>query len=248
MSEEGVGLGFREAGRSRLDISLIIKSLIKVAREAAPLYGDEPSDYKGRTVTPELVLGVSRNPHYVDLITETIKYASGTRVLDVGISYGIYDVVLKREFGFQVYGLEHPENVHAYCRFPIKQEIPVIPCDIHFDEIPFRDGVFDVVIASEIVEHLFLSPKAFFSKLYRCLKTGGKIIITTPNFKSIRNIIHLVRGENPSALFPDMVLGDRGRIMDSRVHPREYTLKEVERALVDSGFWISSIYTDLATK
>ena len=221
----------------------ITQDLREVASEAAELYSDEPLDYKGRRVTPEGVLGAGRSSHYVDVIGAAMENARGKKILDVGIAYGIYDVVLKSRFGFEVYGIDQPCNIDAYCRFPIKHGIPVSPCDLHFDSIPFEENTFDIVIASEVVEHLFLSPKALFVKLYPVLKPEGKLIVTTPNFASLLNIVLLIKNRNPAAPFPDEAVWVDKRAQDPRVHPREYTVKEIESALLDAGFKVCSINT-----
>jgi 2-polyprenyl-3-methyl-5-hydroxy-6-metoxy-1,4-benzoquinol methylase len=46
-------------------------------------------------------------------------------------------------------------------------------------QLPFRENSFDVVVASEILEHLF-DPELFVKNLVYILKPDGKLIITTP--------------------------------------------------------------------
>ncbi len=45
--------------------------------------------------------------------------------------------------------------------------------------LPLIDNSIDCIIASEIIEHV-ADPKLFISSLYKALKSGGKLIITTP--------------------------------------------------------------------
>jgi ubiquinone/menaquinone biosynthesis C-methylase UbiE len=45
--------------------------------------------------------------------------------------------------------------------------------------LPFNDKSFDCVIASEIIEHVF-DPAGFVKELFRVVKKGGRLIITTP--------------------------------------------------------------------
>ena len=45
--------------------------------------------------------------------------------------------------------------------------------------LPFASKTFDVVLASEIVEHLW-NPNNFFEEAYRVLKADGNLIISTP--------------------------------------------------------------------
>lgn len=65
------------------------------------------------------------------------------------------------------------------------------PFDKHFGlvadayNLPFRDGVFDCIIASEIIEHV-PAPAEFMASLMRVLRPGGQLIITTPYDEKIQ--------------------------------------------------------------
>jgi 2-polyprenyl-3-methyl-5-hydroxy-6-metoxy-1,4-benzoquinol methylase len=221
----------------------ISHSLAEAAERAASLYVDEPVDYKGRKATVEGVHSLRTNRCYRNIIQTVVEHVYGSKILDVGISYGIYDVVLKNQFGFDVFGVDHPDNVSVYCRFPTQQKISVLPCDVHFDNIPFPEETFDAVIASEIIEHLLISPKAFLEKLRPVLKSGGKLILTTPNFANLRNILGMIKGFNPAGLFPDDSEWLGQIAGDIRVHPREYTIKEVKSSLAAAGFNVICVRT-----
>jgi len=45
-------------------------------------------------------------------------------------------------------------------------------------ELPFKDGEFDVVLANEVLEHL-QNPQKAIDEMYRVLRKGGKLILTT---------------------------------------------------------------------
>ncbi len=51
--------------------------------------------------------------------------------------------------------------------------------------LPFPDNSFDTVIASEIIEHV-TNPELFVKELFRTVKPGGELIITTPYKEKIR--------------------------------------------------------------
>ncbi len=51
--------------------------------------------------------------------------------------------------------------------------------------LPFREGVFDCIVASEIIEHV-PDPGAFIGSLLPVLKPGGRLIITTPYDEKIQ--------------------------------------------------------------
>jgi 2-polyprenyl-3-methyl-5-hydroxy-6-metoxy-1,4-benzoquinol methylase len=55
-------------------------------------------------------------------------------------------------------------------------------------------AIFDAVIAAEVIEHLE-NPRAVVRELYRVLKPGGTLILSTPNNESVRSLLALlVRG------------------------------------------------------
>ena len=71
----------------------------------------------------------------------------------------------------------------------------LVGCDIHptgipqnYDlvikgdglQLPFKAGIFDTVVAGEIVEH-FEDPFRFLQECYKVLRVGGQLILSTPN-------------------------------------------------------------------
>ncbi len=55
----------------------------------------------------------------------------------------------------------------------------------------FMEKEFDVVVSTEVIEHLE-NPRATFRNIHRLLKPGGIAIITTPNQNSIRSFATLI--------------------------------------------------------
>jgi SAM-dependent methyltransferase len=50
--------------------------------------------------------------------------------------------------------------------------------------IPFDDGQFQVVVCTEVIEHLE-NPWFFMRELYRVTKPGGVVVISTPNLSNL---------------------------------------------------------------
>ncbi len=48
------------------------------------------------------------------------------------------------------------------------------------------DNEFDLVLFTEIIEHITFNPVDMWRELYRVLKPGGRIVVTTPNFYALR--------------------------------------------------------------
>ena len=55
-------------------------------------------------------------------------------------------------------------------------------------KLPFQSDSVDCVIASEIIEHV-IDPKQFLMELFRVVKKGGKVVISTPYKEKIRYVL-----------------------------------------------------------
>jgi SAM-dependent methyltransferase len=51
------------------------------------------------------------------------------------------------------------------------------------EHLPFVDGSFDLVLLSEVVEHLE-APHLSIREASRVLRPGGRLLVTTPNYRS----------------------------------------------------------------
>jgi SAM-dependent methyltransferase len=85
-------------------------------------------------------------------------------------------------------------------------------------KLPFTDGEFDVSISLEGIEHL-VNPVQFIAELVRVTRSGGLIIITTPNIMNFYSRLQfLFTGApyqfNPAAipLIKGSEAGDRGHV------------------------------------
>jgi SAM-dependent methyltransferase len=98
-------------------------------------------------------------------------------ILDVGCGNGW----VAKEFlpkGKQVYSLDISVTNPSIVRklYHSEKHLGVAADSFH---LPFNENSFDCVIASEIIEHVF-DPAAFVKELFRVVKSGGSLIITTP--------------------------------------------------------------------
>ncbi|MDI6743447.1 MAG: class I SAM-dependent methyltransferase [Smithella sp.] len=64
---------------------------------------------------------------------------------------------------------------------------PVDMVDLNVDKkLPYQDNMFDIVTATEVVEHLE-DFRAILREIYRVLKPGGICVLTTPNILNINS-------------------------------------------------------------
>lgn len=106
--------------------------------------------------------------------------------------------------------------------------------DRHFafdlNEVHFRDRWItpeehDVVLAGEIIEHLFTLPDRFLAFIAGFIKPGGTLILCTPNAASLRHRAKLALGRNPFEMITERRDG----------HVREYTKDELRNACTAAG-------------
>jgi SAM-dependent methyltransferase len=76
-------------------------------------------------------------------------------------------------------GIINPKK--AVERFPSPHHFGLV-ADACF--LPVKDNTVDLIIAAEIMEHI-PDPTLFVKELYRCLKPGGVLVITTPYHEKI---------------------------------------------------------------
>ena len=109
----------------------------------------------------------------------------GDRVLDVGCGEGAFCAELEAA-GAHPVGVEVAEEVvaRARARHPGLRFELVAP----HGPLPFDDAGFDVVWASEVIEHVADTAR-WLSELRRVLKSGGRLLLTTPYHGRVKNIL-----------------------------------------------------------
>ena len=96
------------------------------------------------------------------------------RFLDVGANYGFAVRYARDVLGWDAVGIEP-----SYAGRRGAQELGVEIIDQYVTAETQLDGPFDVILASEVIEHV-ADPSAFVSALRRHLAPGGIIVLTTP--------------------------------------------------------------------
>lgn len=102
--------------------------------------------------------------------------------------------------------------------------------------LPFGDGVFDTVVCSEILEHLF-RPDLLLREVMRVLKPGGRVIVTVPNLHGLRNRFDVLVGKR-TPFIEFRIYEDRTDQL-SHVgvqHIRHYTFAGMRSVLQAVGF------------
>lgn len=117
---------------------------------------------------------------------------NGERVLDIGCGTGAFTMGIASR-GYEAVGLSWDERNQAVAerRARIARATGVsfpIGDARWLDEYGDFAGAFDIVVCFETVEHIF-DDRKLFRDIHRCLKPGGRLYLTTPNYH-YRSSIH----------------------------------------------------------
>lgn len=170
---------------------------------------------------------------------ELIPPRDKLRILNIGTGHGVLEYFIKSKFGYDVETIDIEEEVEGYYgkrmkRLGISQEA----CDLNREKLPYDANSFDVVIFSEVLEHLLVSPLKPLLEIHRILKKDGNLILVTPNVASFSHILFLICGRHFMPEYPMEML----TTMPDLKHTREYTTKEMKALLAQAEFNIDTLY------
>lgn len=153
---------------------------------------------------------------------------AGSRVLDMGCASGPISMRLK-EKGCEVIGIEidpmAARKARKYCRRVIIADLDAV------GEIDYPENYFDVIIYSNVLEHL-KNPLLVLKRFDKYLKNEGYIVVVLPN------IAHwLFRFEHLLGNFTYRKCG----VMDA-THLRFYTKKTGINLLTKAGYRVEKTY------
>lgn len=120
-----------------------------------------------------------------------VSAATHPRLLDAGCGAGPSLPFLKNQ-GFRVIGSD-------FIYFPLLEAqkrapgVPLLNCNLD-QGLPFADESLDVILASEVIEHLS-KDKLFLGEALRALAPGGVLLLTTPNLWDIRRPLAKLTGQ-----------------------------------------------------
>lgn len=152
-------------------------------------------------------------------------------VLDIGCWDGLFTKQIA-DRGNNIIGIDISESALEIAR---GKGLDVLKCDIE-NKFPFENSKFDLVVAGEIIEHVFDTRK-FLNEINRVLKRNGTLILTTPNIASLPRRIFLSLGKNPLIEY----CSDDG----NAGHIRYFVKKTLCELVETSGFKIDRFTSDV---
>lgn len=113
-------------------------------------------------------------------ILESLGLASDAAVLEIGTSTGA-NLRLLRQLGYaRAIGLDSSAAAIEFCRAKGLGAVDLGDACA----LPYADGRFDLVVATDVIEHVDQDGKAL-DEIRRVLKPGGYALVTVPAFPSL---------------------------------------------------------------
>lgn len=125
---------------------------------------------------------------------EAVAKLRPTSVLDIGCGDGFFLRQLrdKIEGASLLAGIDRdPESVASAIAEGLECSVSRLE-----DHLPYQDGTWDLVFAGEIIEHI-ADPDLLLSEIWRVLKPGGHLLLTTPNLLCWYNRLLMLAGITP---------------------------------------------------
>ncbi len=164
--------------------------------------------------------------HLFPTVSALLKQVpAGATVLDVGCGNGSFLSRFQNR-GWKLYGADFsPTGVEI-----ARKSFPGIDFFLADASAPMRHvfervGPFDVIISTEVIEHLY-DPRGLLRNAYSLLKPGGILILSTPYHGYLKNLVLAITGKMDRHF---TVLWDHG-------HIKFWSRKTLSGAMIEAGF------------
>lgn len=163
----------------------------------------------------------------------TYKYClsqlkKGAKILSIGGFYVSIEKLLAEALNAEVTVVDYPESIDIQKEYYDFLGFKYIDMDLSQGLSRLTEGYYDMILYTEVIEHIPISPYEQLTPFDKYLKKGGKIIITTPNLSSIVHIAKLFMKiphyDTPEKFFSPVALENL------QVHRREYMPSEIQEA------------------
>ena len=142
-----------------------------------------------------------KQPHYLQKLLRHLKKESHIEtILDAGCGDGNFTASVAEVGGYKLYGVDLSSGGigKAKTNYP---QIKFAQSSLYEDLCsPFQEvEMFDAIISVEVIEHLY-SPNTYMKRANEALRPGGLLILTTPYWGYLKNILLAVTNRMDRAL------------------------------------------------
>lgn len=152
----------------------------------------------------------------------------GDKVLSIGGFHCSIEKMLKKAIDIEVVVTDYPESIKMQKKYYDFLNFRYKGIDLAQGLEGMEQNYYNLVIYTEVIEHIPLPPYEQLQPFDPLLKKGGHILITTPNLSSIVHIAKLIM-KIPHYDTPDKFFSSISK-ENLQVHRREYMPQEIIEA------------------
>lgn len=220
---------------------IVDKDIVKLPYKTAKFWAESNSIRHALTVKEILSYAQKNNKKQLNILNASgincghqdfciVDYLN--KYTNLGVCWTVFDSANNKYLG----GKEFKEMINS-----LNIDLKLTDFKNEDDLYGDKNEIYDVIIFTEIAEHLE------HSTLLRCLKSiraklknDGIIILTTPNLLSLANRIRFIFGDGDSSYYGD---GNLNLAAGLYGHIVLYDIKRLKRLLADCGLHPLSAYT-----
>lgn len=171
--------------------------------------------------------------HFVKIFNAIPDSPKPLKILDIGTTP--FNLFIKENYPhYEVSTMDRTDLLGKRCE---ARDIQFKTCDLDKQPLPFDGDYFDLVIFTEVLEHIFRPPTEVLKEISRIMREGSKLILSVPNIATLYNRVRLLFGISP-LWHPDEQM--KKEWVHGHGHIHEYTMKEISSLLKGCRFTILS--------
>ena len=190
-----------------------------------------PGDYQHRALTKGPAVQRFWHSAKLGLLDWTLDLKAGERVLDVGSGSGVFADRMAK-LGATVTGVDANSDAIRYARETFSEDgLEFI--EGYLDELDLEPSSFDAATCLEAIEHVH-PPQVtkLLTDFHALLKPGGRLLITTPNYRGTWPVVEWLTDRLGSAAH-----------MDQDQHITHFHRAMLRRFLEKAGFEVELLTT-----
>jgi 2-polyprenyl-3-methyl-5-hydroxy-6-metoxy-1,4-benzoquinol methylase len=154
------------------------------------------------------------------------------RCLDIGCAYGTLALYCKKLFNCEVYATDYVDT-YLSRMLAAKYDFHFEVNNVELDDFPW-DKEFDLIIFTEVLEHLNFNPVPTLKKIRQLLSPNGKMYLSTPDASQWGRVLKYY------SCLADLPSPQKGAAtVDDHVY--QYTKEELLEVLNSAGFKVDRL-------
>ena len=165
--------------------------------------------------------GVQSKWHHLKFsFAATLLSPTTRRLIDAGCGPGTFSRVVSQDIEYLGLDLSQAQVEYAIRTYGSTTRRFLVADD----QWPIADDFADAITLLEVIEHLTLEQTdAALSEAMRCLRPGGQLVVTTPNYHSMWPVL-------------EAIVNHQAKVTYENQHINRYTRRRIREHICSAGF------------